>query len=103
MTDSNDRPPFVATQGFQLLLDTEARQVLDEMLACAQKWYVPPVQIAFVYLSVGEKEKAFDMLEKAYEQRSWELVFMRTEPWLDELHTDPRFEEVMSRLNFPPQ
>jgi len=81
----------------------EAREVLDEMLACAERWYVPPVQIAFVYLSVGKKEKAFEMLEKAYKERSWELVFMGTEPWLDDLHTDPRFVEFINRLQFPPQ
>ena len=36
----------------------EAWEVLTGMLACAERWYVPPVQIAFVYLSVDEKEKA---------------------------------------------
>ena len=44
----------------------EAHEVLDIMLACSERWYVPPVQIAFVYLSVGEKEKAFEMFERAY-------------------------------------
>jgi len=80
----------------------EARVVLDEMLACAERWYVPPVQIAFVYLSVGDKNKAFEMFEKALLERSWELAFIRTEPWLDELHTDPRFVELMNQLQFPP-
>ena len=37
---------------------SEAKDVLDKMLACAERWYVPPVQIAFVYLSMGDKEKA---------------------------------------------
>jgi len=80
----------------------EAREVLNILLAFAKRWYIPPVQIAFVYLSLDEKEKALEMLERAYREKSWELVFMRTEPWFDELHTDPRFIEIMSRLKFPP-
>jgi len=79
----------------------EAEEVLKEMLAWAKRWYVPPVQIAFVCLSIGKKDQAFELLEKAFREQSWELVFMREEPWLDELHSDTRFREIMDRLHFP--
>jgi tetratricopeptide (TPR) repeat protein len=79
----------------------EAREVLDYMLACAERWYVPPVQIAFVCLSIGEMDRAYTFLKKALQERSWELIFMREEPWLDDLHSDKRFLEIMDRLNFP--
>ena len=81
----------------------EARQVLDTMLAAAEKWYVPPVQIAFICMSIGEMDQAYSFLEKAYRERSWELAFMREEPWLDDLHSDERFLDIMNRLNFPPK
>ena len=81
----------------------EAREVLDDMLAASKKWYVPPVQIAFVCLSIGEMDQAYDFMEKAYRERSWELAFMREEPWLDDLHSDGRFVDIMNRLNFPPK
>jgi tetratricopeptide (TPR) repeat protein len=81
----------------------EAREVLNSMLACAEKWYVPPVQIAFVYLSINELDKAFVLLERAFQERSWELVFMREEPWLDDLHSEKRFTDLVNRLNFPPK
>jgi tetratricopeptide (TPR) repeat protein len=81
----------------------EAHGVLDEMLAAANKWYVPPVQIAFVCLSIGDMDQAYSFLEKAYRERSWELAFMREEPWLDNLHSDKRFLDIMKRLNFPPK
>ena len=80
----------------------EARGVLNVLLACAERWYVPPVQIAFIYLSVGDKERAFEMFEQAFQERSWELVFIRTEPWLDELHTEPWFVDLMNQMQFPP-
>ena len=79
----------------------EARAVLDELLSLAEVYYVPPVQIAFVALGLEENQLAFDLLEKAYLQRSWELVFLRTEPWFDDYHSDPRFQDLIRRLNFP--
>ena len=81
--------------------NAEAREVLDDMLACAKRWYVPPVQIAFVALSLGEKDHTFELLERAYKERSWELIFIRTEPWFDELHSDSRFIDLLKRIGFP--
>ena len=79
----------------------EANQILDEMLNYTLKYYIPPVQIAFVYAGLGDNDKVFRMLEKAYKERSWELIFMREEPWFDYLREDKRFKEFISRLKFP--
>ena len=81
----------------------EARSVRDQLHELATRWYIPPVQIAFVHISLGEKDRAFEMLEKAFRQRSWELVFLQVEPWLDQLRCDPRFDDLLQRMNFPVQ
>ncbi|WP_197530500.1 tetratricopeptide repeat protein [Bythopirellula polymerisocia] len=81
--------------------EEEARQVLDKLHRLAKRWHVPPVQIAFVHVGLGENQEAIDLLEKAYEQRSWELVFMQVEPWLDELRTEPRFIALIEKMKFP--
>jgi len=81
--------------------EKEAKQILDEMLNYQLKYHIPPVQIAFVYAGIGENEKVFEMLERAYEEHSWELIFMREEPWFDYLREDSRFKEFVSRLKFP--
>jgi len=81
--------------------EKEAREVLDKMYRLAERWHVPPVQIAFVHIGLGEKQKALDLLETAYKQRSWELVFMQAEPWLDDLRAEPRFIELVRKMNFP--
>jgi len=65
------------------------------------RWYVPPVQIAFVYVGLGERDRAVELLEKAYKERSWELVFIREEPWFDDLRSDPRFVDLVRRMHFP--
>ena len=80
---------------------TEARKKLDELNDLSQQWYIPPVQIAFVCVSLGEKDKAFELLETAYREKSWELAFLRVEPWLDDLRDDPRFARLQRRMKFP--
>jgi tetratricopeptide (TPR) repeat protein len=80
----------------------EARQILGELRALARRKHVPPVDIAFVYLGLGEKERALELLEQAYRERSWQVAFLRVEPWVDSLRDDPRFQSLLRRLNFPP-
>jgi tetratricopeptide (TPR) repeat protein len=81
--------------------EKEARQVLNTLLQLDQRWHVPPVQIAFVHVGLGEKQRAIDLLETAYDERSWELVFLQVEPWLDELRAEPRFTELIEKMKFP--
>lgn len=81
--------------------EREAWQVLDQLHQLAKRWYVPPVQIAFVHVGLGEKQQALDLLETAYEQQSWELVFLRVEPWLDDLREEPRFVKLIEKMSFP--
>lgn len=79
----------------------EAREVLNKLERLDERWHIPPVQIAFVYIGLGQKQQALDLLERAYDQRSWELVFLQAEPWLDDLRTEPRFIELVEKMKFP--
>jgi len=81
--------------------EDEAKVILHELNYYTSKYFIPPVQIAFVYAGLGEDDKVFDMLERAYKERSWELIFMREEPWFDYLHFNDRFREFVARLKFP--
>ncbi|UCH65956.1 MAG: hypothetical protein JSW63_02135 [Ignavibacterium sp.] len=79
----------------------EAKKILDEMLNYTPKYHIPPVQIAFVYAGLGDDDNVFKMLKRAYVEHSWELIFIREEPWFDYLREDKRFKEFVSRLKFP--
>ena len=58
--------------------------------------------IATVYASLGDKDKAFEYLEKAYQERSSDLpYFLKADLRIDNLRSDPRFQELMRRMNFP--
>ena len=79
----------------------KAREILRELNRFSHQWHIPPVQIAYVHISLGEKDMAFKMLEKAFREKSWELAFLGVEPWFDPLRDDPRFVDLHNRMQFP--
>ncbi len=80
----------------------EAQKVLDELKARSKRSYVPPYNIAVVYTGLGEKDQALAWLEKAYQDRSFYLTWLKVDPELDSLRSDPRFQDLMRRVGLPP-
>ena len=76
----------------------EARKALDELQTRAKRGYIAPFFFANVYLGLGEKEQAFAWLEKAYEARSWYLTWLKVDPALDSLRSDPHFADLLRRV-----
>lgn len=68
----------------------------------SRREFVSPVWIAKIYSGRGEKDNAFESLERAYEDRSIVSVAIKTNPMLDPLRSDPRFAERLPRLNLQP-
>jgi len=62
--------------------------------------YVSPMTFASEYAQLGEKEKAFEWLEKAYEGNN--LGYLKVDPYLDPLRDDPRFHDLLRRMNLEP-
>ena len=81
--------------------ESEAREVLDRLLERSKKEYVSAYEIATVYAGLNDRDRAFDWLEKAYEERSNALARFRMDPRLRGLQSDPRFRDVLRRMNFP--
>ncbi len=77
----------------------EARAVLDEMIRSSKQTYISPVHVASIYLGLGEKDRAFEWLEKAYAQRSSSLALLKVNPRFDGVRSDPRFIDLMKRVN----
>lgn len=59
------------------------------------------VSLALIYANAGDKERAFEWLKRAFQERSRSLVYLKVDPQLDPLRGDPRFEESLRRMNFP--
>jgi len=75
-----------------------ARQVLDELQTRAKRSYVAPYYFANIYLGLGEQDQAFAWLEQAYAARSWYLTWLKVDPALDSLRSDPRFTDLLRRV-----
>ena len=79
----------------------EARAVLNELRQLSEREYVPADRIALIYAGLGEKDQAFAWLEKAYEERSFNMAWLKVEPRWDSLRDDPRFKAMLKRMNLP--
>jgi eukaryotic-like serine/threonine-protein kinase len=78
----------------------EARKLVEEMFSLSRKRYVSPALIAIVQIGLGEKDKAFDWLDKAYTDRSDWMIFLKTDPLFDPLRADSRFGDLLRRVGF---
>lgn len=79
----------------------EAKKVLEELKALSKQRYVSPYNIACIYAGLGDKDQAFEWLERAYQDRSFYMVLLKTEAVLDSLRPDPRFKDLLKRMNLP--
>jgi hypothetical protein len=75
------------------------REDIKTALASSKSHYVDPYSIAELYARLDEKDQAFQWLEKAYQGRSHNMALIKTEPMLDSLHSDPRFQDLLNRMN----
>jgi DNA-binding winged helix-turn-helix (wHTH) protein/Tfp pilus assembly protein PilF len=78
----------------------EARSLLDELLKLSNERYVPPYNFAVVYNGLGESDKALDCLEKAFAEKNVLMVFLKVEPKWNNLRSEPRFINLMKRMEF---
>jgi serine/threonine-protein kinase len=63
--------------------------------------YISPFDRALIHIGMGEKEKAFHWLERAFQERASEMLFLKTGPYLAPLGGDPRFKVLLRRMNLP--
>jgi tetratricopeptide (TPR) repeat protein len=76
----------------------EAQEILDKVLERSKRGYFSPHFIAVIYTGLGDKDKAFEWLEKAYEERDPRLYPIKVIPRLESLHSDPRFTALLRRM-----
>jgi serine/threonine-protein kinase len=78
--------------------NAEARQILDELQHQATTSYVSPIDLAGLQLALADKDQAFMSLEKAYQERSTLLAFLRVDPTYDGVRSDDRFLDLQRRV-----
>ena len=76
----------------------EAKKILNELLELNRRRYVSPPALANVYIGLGEKDQAFLWLEKAYQDRSNYVAYLKVFPGDDSLRSDPRLNNLLRRI-----
>lgn len=77
----------------------EAKKILDVMLKRSARQYVPPYHIAIAFAGLGDRENALTWLERAFIERDTRLVFLRSEHFWDEYHTETRYIELKKKMH----
>jgi hypothetical protein len=57
--------------------------------------------LATAYAQLGENDRAFEQLEQCYRDRGFEMLILKTEPDLDPIRSDPRFQDLVHRVGLP--
>ena len=76
----------------------KARKIIAQMQADLPKDGVGRYEIALIYAGLGEKTEAFKWLEEAYRNHDVGLVYLKVDPCLDPLRSDPRFDDLLHRV-----
>jgi serine/threonine protein kinase/Tfp pilus assembly protein PilF len=79
----------------------EAEKVLSEMKQKASRGWVPSYTFAEIYAGLRDKSATLDALGKSYEERAWFLTYLNTAPEFDFIRSEPRFQTLLRRMNFP--
>lgn len=79
----------------------DAFEVLDHLHEISKQRYMSAYWPAAIYAVLNEKDLAFRWLELAYQERSSWMAYTKVYPWLDNLRPDPRFKDLLRRMNFP--
>jgi len=76
----------------------DARKVIDQFKELEARSDVDYYNVAVVHAGLGDNDRTFEALERAYAQRSGSLAFINADPFLKELRSDPRYQELLSRI-----
>jgi serine/threonine protein kinase/Flp pilus assembly protein TadD len=76
----------------------KANEAIAKLEQMSTKRYIAPYYLSLPYIGLGDKQKALDWLEKAVEDHSWPLPYIKVEPKMDILRSEPRFEKIIQRL-----
>jgi serine/threonine-protein kinase len=79
----------------------EAHQALDDLEQLAKRRYVSPYGAAAIHARLGDKDAAFEWLEKAYQDGAYGILFLKSAPEWDGLRSEPRFQDIMRRVGLP--
>jgi serine/threonine protein kinase/tetratricopeptide (TPR) repeat protein len=79
----------------------DALRIAKEVEELSPHAYVDFYQLATIYAGLGEKDDAFRLLEKGYEERSAGMLYLAVDPFWDGMRSDPRYADLLRRIGLP--
>ena len=76
----------------------EAQKILASLITRSEERYVAPTVITAIHAALGDMDRAFEWLERAYELRSRSLVWLKIGHEFDPLRSDPRYQDLLRRM-----
>ena len=105
LQNAEDDPRLIAGLGHAYAVSghrAEAEKILGQLLARSQSGYFPCWALATVYIGLGDKDRAFQWLGRAVEERGEFVTWLKPDPLYDPLRSDPRFPALLRRLDLAP-
>jgi tetratricopeptide (TPR) repeat protein len=99
LSDGSQSPAIALAHAYSVAgKKAEAKHMLRDLERKAKETPASPYTMATIYAGLGENDKAFQFLEKAYTEKSLDMaVSLRSDPLLDSLRPDPRFQSLLRR------
>jgi eukaryotic-like serine/threonine-protein kinase len=79
----------------------EALQLLAELTDISKRRFVPSWAFAIVYVGLGDKDRAFEWLDKAYDERPSDIMNIKVDPRMEPLRSDARYQELLLKMGLP--
>ena len=98
----NDNPMILSALGWAYGIadrEKDAHQILVRLEEMSRDRYISGFLFAKIYAGLGDKEHAFEYLEKAYQQRAMSLAVIITDETVENLRSDPRFMALLKKIN----
>src|SRR5262249_13555347 len=80
----------------------KAMQMIADLRDLARRRYAAPFDTALIYAGLGDTESTFEWLEKAFDDRSWGVGFLKVDPRFDSFRADKRFSNLLRRMGLGP-
>src|SRR5687768_7732478 len=77
---------------------TEGMNVVAQMHELSKQRYVPAYGFGVAYAALDDKDQAFQWLARSLQDNAWEITYLKVDPSMDSLRTDPRFDDLVRRV-----
>jgi tetratricopeptide (TPR) repeat protein len=80
---------------------SDALKIVQNFEKLSSRAYVDFCAVAMIYAGLGDKDRAFESLEKGYEKHSASMVYLKIDAFWDNMRSDPRFQDLLRRMGLP--